>query len=152
MGVKSAVIRRVLLASLVLVSLTGCRDVRVQTVTQGTTPISGHTAVIVVRSDHELEHLGIRCGPFHFNHEFGVVLLMGPHYATGYHQVIESIHASDDRVQIVAFEEEPADGGEPRPAFRTYTLWIVPNSFYRPGATVEVVSPDGVSLATTELH
>jgi hypothetical protein len=130
--------------------LVGCRDVRVQTVNQGTTPISGPNAVIVVRSLHELERLGIRDEGFHFNHEFGVVLLMGPHHATGYHQVIESIHASDDRVRVVAFEEEPADGGEQRPAFRTYTIWIVPNSVYRPGTRVEVVSPDGVPIASTE--
>lgn len=120
--------------------------------TQGTTPISGPTIVTVVRSVRELAHLGIRDEGFHFNKEFGVALLMGPHRATGYRQVIESIHASDDRVRIVAFEEEPADGGEPRPPFRTYTLWIVPNSFYREGARVEVVTPDGVPLASTELR
>ncbi len=144
--------RRVLPWLLAATLLTGCRDVRVQTVTQGTTPIAGPTFVTVVRSERELGRLGIKDDGFHFNHEFGVALLMGPHRATGYRQVIESIHASDNRVRIVAFEEAPADGGEPRPPFRTYTLWIVPNSYFREGVRVEVVSPDGVPIASTELR
>ena len=113
--------------------------------------MAGGNVVTVVRTAHQLEEIGIRSADLHFNHEFGVVLLMGPHRATGFHQVIESIKAGDNRIRVVAFEQEPADGGEPRPAFRTYTLWIVPNSVYRSGVHVEVVSPDGVPIATTEL-
>lgn len=77
---------------------------------------------------------------------------MGPHHATNFHQVIESVKASGDRIRIVAFERAPADGGEPRPAFRTYTLWVVPNADYRPGLIVDVISPDGLTIATTTLR
>ncbi len=72
-----------------------------------------------------LGKLGIQA-PVHFKGEFGVILLMGPHDRTGYKQIVESIRAND-RVRVVAFEQAPADGGEPSPAYRTYTLWIVPN-------------------------
>jgi hypothetical protein len=148
---RAAVKRRFLwlFAALVLV---GCRDVRVLTVTQGTTPLSGPNAVVVVRSARDLEQLGIRSIDLRLHHEFGVVLLMGPHRSTNFHQVIESIKASGNRIRVVAFEQSPPDGGEPRPSFRTYTLWIVPTSVYRPGLIVEVVSPDGVTIATTVLH
>ena len=132
--------------------LAGCRDVRVLTVTQGTTPISGPNALEIVRNARDIEALGIRSTNLHFNHEFGVALLMGPHRATHFRQVIESIKAGDNRVRIVAFEQAPPDGGEPRPPFRTYTLWIVPNSVYRPGLVVEVVSPDGVTITSTTLR
>lgn len=122
------------------------------TVTQGTTPIAGPNALVIVRSAHDLEALGIRSAKLHFNHEFGVALLMGPHHATNFRQVIESIKAGYNRVRIVAFEQSPPDGGEPRPPFRTYTLWIIPNSVYRPGLVVEAVSPDGVTMTTTTLR
>ncbi|MBV8725807.1 MAG: hypothetical protein JO350_10795 [Candidatus Eremiobacteraeota bacterium] len=89
--------------------------------------------------------------PVHFKGEFGVVLIMGPHQRTGYKQIIESIRANLQRVRIVAFEEAPADGGEPSPPYRTYTLWIVPNSVYRRGIRVEVVTPSNESIASTFL-
>lgn len=146
--------RRSLLARLFVLPLllVGCRDVRVQTVTQGTTPIAGPNVLAIVRSPHDLTSLGIRSQDLHFKHEFGVVLLMGPHRATGYRQVIESIHADSTRVRIVAFEDAPVDGGESRPPFRTYTLWIVPRSVYRSGTLVEVVTPDEVPIASTVLQ
>jgi hypothetical protein len=132
--------------------LSGCRDARVLTMSQGTTPLSGSDAVVVVRTGHALEELGIRSNGLHLHRAFGLVLLMGPHRATNFHQVIESTKASGDRIRIVAFERAPPDGGEPRPAFRTYTLWVVPNAVYRPGLIVEVVSPDGVTIAGTTLR
>lgn len=86
-----------------------------------------------------------------YRHEFGVVLLMGPHDRSGYHQVIQSIRASPDRVRVVAFEAAPADGGEPAQRYRTFTLWIVPNSVYRRGIRVEVVTPSDSPVASTVL-
>ena len=77
---------------------------------------------------------------------------MGPHDATGFRQLIESIRANESRVRIVAFERAPADGGEPSVPYRTYTLWIVPNSVYRAGSTIDVVTPEGEPIATTQLH
>jgi hypothetical protein len=76
---------------------------------------------------------------------------MGPHDRTGYKQVIESIRANPDGVRVVAFEQPPADGGEPSPKYRTFTLWIVPNSVYRRGINVQVVTPDNTPVATTSL-
>ena len=94
--------------------------------------------------------LGVHA-PVHFKGEFGVVLLMGPHQRTGYKQIVESIRANFERVRVVAFEEAPADGGEPSAPYRTYTLWIVPNSVYRRGVRVEVVTPSNESIASTYL-
>ncbi len=76
---------------------------------------------------------------------------MGPHDRTGYKQIVESIRANGQRVRVVAFEQEPADGGEPSSAYRTYTLWIVPNSVYQRGVRVEVVTPSDEPIATTSL-
>src|SRR5580704_5403299 len=115
--------RSVALAALVLL-LGGCRELRVRTEAHGTTTVPGGNQITVVRTTAQLDELGVRA-PVHFNHEFGVVLIMGPHKVTGYRQVIESIRANDERVRIVAFETAPADGGEPTREYRTYTLWIM---------------------------
>lgn len=136
------------LAALVLLS--GCRDVRVQTLSQGTTPVSGPNEIAVVRDTASLQRLGIHA-PVRFRHEFGVVLLMGPHDRTGYRQIVQSIHAGLSGVRVVAFEEAPADGGEPVAKYRTYTLWIVPNSVYRRGVRVDVVTPSDAPIASTSL-
>jgi hypothetical protein len=138
------------LAVAVLLLLTGCREVRVQTLAVGTTAGPGGNAIIVVRDPTTLAHLGIKA-PVRFKGEFGVVLLMGPHSRSGYRQVIESIRASDQRVRVVAFEQAPADGGEPASDYRTYTLWIVPNSVYRSGIRVEVVTPSNDAITQTVL-
>ena len=90
--------------------------------------------------------------PVRFNHEFGVLLLMGPHTESGWQQVIESIRANNDRIRIVAFERAPADGGEPSSPYRTYTLWIVPNSVYRAHSVLDVVTPEGDPVASTTLR
>jgi hypothetical protein len=95
--------------------------------------------------------LGIHA-PVRFNHEFGVVLVMGPHSQTGWRQVIDSIRANEQRVRIVAFERAPADGGEPASEYHTYTMWIVPNAVYRTGSVIDVVTPDGVQIASTVLR
>ena len=97
-----------------------------------------------------LGKLGIHA-PVHFKGEFGVDLLMGPHDRTGYKQIVESIGANSQRVSVVAFEQAPADGGEPSPKYRTYTLWIVPNRVYRRGVRVEVVTPSDEPIATNYL-
>jgi hypothetical protein len=136
------------LAALLL--LVGCREVRVKTLSVGATTVPGGNQIIVVRDPVDLAKLGIHA-PVHFRGEFGVILLMGPHARTGYKQIIESIRANDQRVRVVAFEQEPADGGEPSPSYRTYTLWIVPNSVYRRGVRVEVVTPSDEPIATTSL-
>ena len=138
------------LCALVLL-LTGCREVRVKAYRQGASATSGGNQIAVVRSRRDLEGFGIRA-PVRFNHEFGVVLLMGPHRETGWRQAIESIRANADRIRIVAFEREPADGGEPSEAYRSYTLWIVPNSVYRIGSSLDVVTPEGDTIATTTLR
>ncbi|HEY8312934.1 MAG TPA: hypothetical protein VIG51_02065 [Candidatus Baltobacteraceae bacterium] len=131
--------------------LAGCRDVRIQTLKQGTTTLAGTgNEIAVIRDASSLERLGIRA-PVRFRNEFGVVLLMGPHERTGYRQIIESIRADPDRVRVVAFERAPADGGEPSRAYRTYTLWIVPNAVYRRGVRVEVVTPSDDPVASTVL-
>lgn len=134
-----------------LLALCGCREVRVKTYAHGTTSVSGGNRIVVVRNRHELEEFGIRA-PVRFNHEFGVLLLLGPHEETGWRQTIESIRANADRVRIVAFERAPADGGEPAEPYRTYTLWIVPNSVYRIGSVLDVVTPEGDPLASTILR
>lgn len=144
--------RRVLAALLTAVVLTGCREVRVNQVRSGTTPVVGPREVAVVRDKRALEALGISL-PADYRHEFVVVLLMGPHKETGWTQIIESIRPNTDRIRIVAFERGPLDGGEPAPReYRTYTAWFVPNIAYRAGARVEVVSPSGEPVAATTLR
>jgi hypothetical protein len=134
-----------------LVLLAGCREVRVQTLAQGTTTsLDGGNQIVVVRDTPSLERLGIHA-PVRYRSEFGVALLMGPHDRTGYRQVIESIRANPDGVRVVAFEEPPASGGEPSARYRTYTLWIVPNSVYRRGIHVVVVTPSDEPVAETTL-
>ena len=144
-------LRRILVAALAAVVLAGCREVRVKTLSQGTTDVPGGNQILVVRNTDDLGKLGIHDAPVHFKGEFGVVLLMGPHDRSGYKQIIESIRANDQRVRVVAFEQEPADGGEPSSSYRTYTLWIVPNSVYRRGLRVDVVTPSAAPVATTFL-
>jgi hypothetical protein len=136
---------------LLVLVLAGCREVRVKTYAQGTTPVLGGNAIVIVRDHAGLEALGIRA-PVRFNHEFGVVLLMGPHREAGYKQVIESIRASEDRVRIVAFEQPPVAGAEPAHEYRTYTLWIVPNRVYRRGSHINVVTPSEDPVASTVLR
>ncbi|MBV9718791.1 MAG: hypothetical protein JOZ77_05700 [Candidatus Eremiobacteraeota bacterium] len=133
-----------------LVLLIGCREIRVQTLAAGTTTVLGGNQITIVRDAAALSKLGIHA-PVHYKGEFGAVLLMGPHGRTGYKQIVESIRANDQRVRVVAFEQEPADGGEPSPQYRTYTLWIVPNSVYRRGVRVEVVTPSNEPIASTYL-
>jgi hypothetical protein len=125
----------------VLLVLGGCREVRIQTLQRGTTAVSGPgKELVVVRDAGTLERLGIKA-PVRFRNEFAVVLLLGPHTQTGYRQIIEALSANADRARVVLFEEQPIDGGEPTRAYRTYTLWIVPNSAYRRGYHVEIVTP-----------
>ncbi len=143
--------RRLAVAAVAALALAGCREVRVNTYSQGTTPSAGGNRIIVVRDRHALEMLGIRA-PVRFNHEFGVVLLMGPHVETGWHQVVESIRANAQRVRIVAFERPPFDGGSKVDPYRTYTLWIVPNSVYRAESSIDVVTPEDDPIASTTLH
>jgi hypothetical protein len=133
-----------------MVLLSGCRDVRVQTLAVGTTTTAGGNEIAVVRDTASLERFGIRA-PVKFKNEFGVVLLMGPHDRSGYRQIVESIRAETDRVRVVAFEAAPADGGEPVSRYRTFTLFIVPNSVYRRGMRVEVVTPSNAPVARTTL-
>jgi hypothetical protein len=143
-------LRRVVALTALLACLAGCREVRVKTYAHGTTTAPGGNQIAVVRSRTQLEEFGVRA-PVRFNHEFGVVLIMGPHKETGWRQVIESIRANDERVRIVAFEAPPADGGEPAREYRTYTLWIVPISVYRVGSILDVVTPSGETIASTVL-
>ena len=144
--------RRVLAALLMAVVLAGCREVRVNTVRSGTTPVVGPREVVVIRDRRALESVGIALQA-DFRHEFVVVLLMGPHKETGWSQIVESIRANTDRVRIVAFERAPLDGGEPAPReYRTYTVWIVPNAVYQPGSHIDVVSPSGEAIASTTLR
>ena len=138
-------------AIVLLLALTGCRDVRVKTYAQGTTTAPGRSAIVVVRSQADLEAQGIHA-PVRFKHEFGVLLLMGPHDRVGYHQVIESIRANEDRVRIVAFEQAPIAGAEPSKEYRTYTLWIVPIKVYRRGLHLDVVTPSDDPVADTVLR
>jgi hypothetical protein len=133
-----------------LVLLSGCREIRVKTLAAGTTTVLGGNQILIVRDAVSLGKLGIHA-PLHYKSEFGVVLLMGPHDRTGYKQIVESIGANLERVRVVAFEQDPADGGEPSPQYRSYTLWIVPNSVYRRGVRVEVVTPSNEPIASTYL-
>lgn len=133
-----------------LIVLVGCREVRVKTLATGTTTVLGGNQITIVRDEVALSKLGIRA-PVHFKGEFGAALLMGPHDRTGYKQIVESISANPQRVRVVAFEQAPADAGEPSTTYRTFTLWIVPNSVYRRGVRVEVVTPSDAPIATTYL-
>ena len=146
---KASAVKRwwVLAACLLLV---GCREVRVKTFAQGTTSLPGGNQVVVIRNAADLGKYGIKA-PVHFKGEFGMILLMGPHERTGYKQIIESIRANDNRVRVVAFEQAPPDGGEPAPSYRSFTLWIVPNSVYLRGLHVEVVTPSNEPVADTYL-
>jgi hypothetical protein len=138
-------------ALLALLVLASCRDVRVNTLATGTTPAAGAgNEIAIVRDTASLERFGVRA-PVRFRSEFGVILLMGPHDRSGYKQIIESIRANPDGVRVVAFEAAPGDGGEPSERYRTYTLWIVPNSVYRRGVAVHVVTPSGEPIANTTL-
>jgi hypothetical protein len=143
--------RRVVLVLLAFVALAGCREVRVNQIRTGTTTAAGPTQVAVVRDKRSLEALGISSA-VDFRKEFAVILLMGPHRESGYAQIIESIRANADRVRIVAFERAPIDGGEPVPAYRTYTMWYVPNIAYRSGSHVDVVTPSGEPITATTLR
>jgi hypothetical protein len=141
---------RIASLALSVAALAGCREVRVNTLSQGTTPVTGTDQIVVVRNPDALAKFGVHA-PVHFKGEFGVILLMGPHNRTGFKQIVESIRANDQRVRVVAFEQEPADGGEPSDPYRTYTLWIIPNSVYRRGIRVEVVTPSDEPIAETYL-
>jgi hypothetical protein len=143
--------KRLVAVAASLALLTGCREVRVKTYAHGTTTAPGGNQIAVVRGVPQLEELGINA-PVKFNHEFGVVLIMGPHRESGWRQVIESIRANDERVRIVAFEVPPADGGEPAHEYRTYTLWIIPITVYRVGSVLDVVTPSGDTIASTVLR
>lgn len=134
-----------------LLLLVGCREIRVKTLSAGTTTVLGGNQIIIVRDGASLGKLGIHA-PVHFKSEFGAVLLMGPHDRTGYKQIVESIGANEQRVRVVAFEQAPANGGEPSSQYRTYTLWIVPNNVYRRGVRVEVVTPSDEPIASTYLQ
>ena len=143
--------RRVVLVLVALVAFVGCREVRVNQVRTGTTSAAGPTQVAVVRNKRSLDVLGISAD-VNFRKEFAVILLMGPHRETGFAQIIESIRANADRVRIVAFERAPIDGGEPSAAYRTYTMWYVPNIAYRSGSHVDVVTPSGEPITATTLR
>jgi hypothetical protein len=143
--------RRVLLVLVAFVALAGCREVRVNQVRTGTTTSAGPTQVVVVRDKRGLDILGISAA-VNFRKEFAVILLMGPHHATGFVEITEDIRANADRVRIVAFEKAPIDGGEPTAAYRTYTMWYVPNIAYRPGSHVDVVTPSGEPITATTLR
>jgi hypothetical protein len=148
----SAVKRWLTLAGLALglIVLVGCREVRVKTLATGTTTVLGGNQILIVRDAVTLGKLGIHA-PVHFKGEFGVVLLMGPHDRSGYKQIVESISANPERVRVVAFEQAPADAGQPAAQYRTFTLWIVPNRVYRRGVRVEVVTPSNEPIAATYL-
>ncbi len=121
-----------------------------KTLAAGTTTVLGGNQISIVRDAAALNKFGIHA-PIHYKGEFGVVLLMGPHDRSGYKQIVESISANNQRVRVVAFDQAPADGGEPSPQYRTFTLWIVPNAVYRRGVRVEVVTPSNEPIASTYL-
>ena len=143
--------RRVVLVLVAMVALAGCREVRVNQVRTGTTTVAGPNQVVVVRDKHGLDILGLTA-TVNFRKEFAVILLMGPHRETGYVQITEDIRANADRIRVVAFEKAPSDGGEPSPAYRTYTMWYVPNIAYRLGSHVDVVTPSGDPITATTLR
>ena len=136
-----------------LIALAGCREIRVKSYASGVTRVVGVNQVRIIRDERELAKLGIGdVASVRFNHEFAVVLLMGPHKESGWRQVIESIHAVPGHVQVVAYDHGPLDGGEPTAPYRTYTLWIVPNQVYTLGSSVEVVTPSNQFIASAELR
>jgi hypothetical protein len=141
---------RVFLALVFILALTGCREVRVNTIQKGTTAVAGAHQLVIVRDARTMAQFAIKA-PVNFTKEFGVLLLMGPHRETGWEQVIESIRPNTDRVRIVAFERQNLAGGEPAPEYRTYTLWIVPNSVYRRGSRVDAVTPSGELITSITL-
>ena len=143
--------RRVVLVLVAMDALAGCREVRVNQVRTGTTTVAGPNQVVVVRDKHGLDILGLTA-TVNFRKEFAVILLMGPHRETGYVQITEDIRANADRIRVVAFEKAPIDGGEPSPAYRTYTMWYVPNIAYRLGSHVDVVTPSGDPITATTLR
>ena len=143
--------RRIVLLFVALVALAGCREVRVNLQRTGTTHAVGGNQIVIVRNQRALDALEISV-PVNFRREFAAVLLMGPHRESGYTQIVESIRANADRIRVVAFEKAPLDGGEPVPAYRTYTIFIVPNIAYQPGSRVDVVTPSGEPVVTTVLH
>jgi len=143
--------RRLVLVLVAFVALVGCREVRVNQVRTGTTTVAGPNQVVVVRDKHGLDILGLTA-TVNFRKEFAVILLMGPHRETGYVQITEDIRANADRIRVVAFEKAPIDGGEPSPAYRTYTMWYVPNIAYRLGSHVDVVTPSGDPITATTLR
>ncbi|TAM59338.1 hypothetical protein EPN52_07990 [bacterium] len=140
-----------LAGGLLLLILAGCRDIRVRTYAQGFSfvPATG-PQITVIRSAGEMERLGIDLRGIDYRHVFAVVLLMGPHDVEGFHQVIVSIKANDTRVRVVAFEQPSDKPGVDRPN-RSYTVWVIPNLVYRPGAQVQAVTPDGAPFASTTL-
>jgi hypothetical protein len=69
-------------ALVALLLLAGCREVRVNTLAQGTTTVPGADQIVIVRDTFDLAKLGLHA-PVHFRGEFGVILLMGPHTRTG---------------------------------------------------------------------
>ncbi len=139
-------------ALLLLLVLVGCRDVRVRTYGEGLTNTLGHgDRIAIIRNRAQLQRYGIRAPDVRFRSEFCVVLLMGPHDRSGFRQIIESIDAGLRHVRVVAFEQPPADGGEPTRPYRTYTLWVVPGTAYRRGIQVVVVTPEDRQIAETVL-
>ena len=90
----------VLLAAALAVVLAGCREVRVNKYQTGVTSVPGGNQVAIVRSRRDLDAFGLHA-PVRFNHEFGVILIIGPHAQIGWRQVINSIRANKKRVRIV---------------------------------------------------
>ncbi len=139
-------------ALLLLLVLVGCRDVRVRTYGAGLTYDAGHgDRIAIIRSHAQLRHYGLAAPDVRFRTEFCVALLMGPHHRSGFRQIVESIDAGLRHVRVVAFEQPPSDGGEPTRAYRTYTLWVIPNAVYRRGIQVVVVTPEDRQVAETVL-
>lgn len=103
-----------------------------------------------MRDTVTLDRLGIKA-PVHFRNEFAVVLLLGPHTQTGFRQIQEYLNAKLDRAHVVLFEQQPLDGGQPSRPYRTYTLWIVPNSAYRRGYPITVVTPSNQPIIEATL-
>jgi len=143
--------RRVVLVLVAMIALVGCREVRVNLVRSGTTTVAGPNQILIVRDERSLSALGIEGTP-NFRKEFAVILLMGPHKESGYVQFTEDMRANADRIRIVAFERAPIDGGEPVAAYRTYTMWYVPNIAYQPGSHVDVVTPSGDPITAMTLR
>ena len=144
------VMRAVFLLFLTL-ALVGCREVRVNTAASGIAYSPGSNAIEVIRNQRTLDASGIKA-PFNFSKEFAVILFMGPHKETGYTQFTESIRANIQRVRVVAFERQSLEGGAASKDYRTYTCWRVPNSAYRAGSILDVVTPSGDLIVSTTLR